>query len=81
MNVIQQYKIELSKTKKEFQEAKIKLARLLNELQERINPFFGDDVKDIQAEEIEQISGELLTVRNQAVELKTKIKKIEKELA
>ena len=41
---IMQLRIQLSGAKKEFKEHKIKIARLLNELQANINPFFGDDI-------------------------------------
>lgn len=77
---IMQLRIELSSAKKEFKELKIKIARLLNELQININPFFGDDVENINAEAIEQIGDELLLCRDKALELKNKINKISKDL-
>lgn len=75
-----QLRIELSSAKKEFKELKIKIARLLNELQNNINPFFGDDVENINAEAIEQIGDELLLCRDKALELKNKINQISKDL-
>lgn len=77
---IMQLRIELSSAKKEFKELKIKIARLLNELQNNINPFFGDDVENINAEAIEQIGDELLLCRDKALELKNKINQISKDL-
>ncbi|MBO5385293.1 hypothetical protein J6A64_03165 [bacterium] len=77
---IMQLRIQLSGAKKEFKEHKIKIARLLNELQANINPFFGDDVESINAEAIEQIGDELLKCRDKAVELQSQIKEITKDL-
>lgn len=77
---IMQLRIELSSAKKDFKELKIKIARLLNELQNNINPFFGDDVENINAEAIEQIGDELLLCRDKALELKNKINQISKDL-
>ncbi len=78
---IMQLRIELSGAKKEFKELKIKIARLLNELQTNINPFFGDDIENINAEAIEQIGDELLLCRDKALELKNKINQISKDLS
>ena len=78
---IMQLRIELSGAKKEFKELKIKIARLLNELQININPFFGDDIENINAEAIEQIGDELLLCRDKALELKNKINQISKDLS
>ena len=77
---IMQLRIQLSGAKKEFKECKIKIARLLNELQANINPFFGNDVENINAEAIEQIGDELLKCRDKAVELKSQINQITKDL-
>ena len=79
-NLITQYQIELSRSKKELQEQKIKIVRLMNELSERINPFFGDDIETIKAEEIKQISDELLEIRQKAIETQKKVKEIEAQL-
>jgi|GEM_PF-4427134 len=80
MSLMQQYKIELSKTLKEFKELKIKLVRLLNELAENINPFFGEDIESISAEQIEQAADELLETKKKAIEVQKKIKGLEREL-
>ena len=76
---IMQLKIELSKAKSDFKEKEIKILRLLNELQNCINPFY-ENVEDIKAVEIEQIGDELKLTVAQACELQKKISKIEKEL-
>ncbi len=78
--IIMQLKMELAKTKKDFQELQIKLTRLLYEMQSRINPYFGDNPAEIKAEEIKQIAVELLQCRNDASTLKTKIENLKKDL-
>lgn len=71
---------ELSKSRKEFKEYQIKAVRLINELLEYANPYFGDEVSLIKAEEIEQTGDELVLVKNKLVELDLKIRQITHEL-
>lgn len=73
-------KTELSKSRKEFKEYQIKASRLINELLEYANPYFGDEVSLIKAEEIEQTGDELVIVKIKLQELDLKIKRIMHEL-
>lgn len=73
-------KTELSKSRKEFKEYQIKASRLINELLEYANPYFGDNVSLIKAEEIEQTGDELVIVKNKLQELNLKIKQLMNEL-
>ena len=78
--IITNLQIELSKSNKELKELKIKVIRLMNELQSNINPYFGDDFNEINAVEIEQIGDELLECKEKAVKLQQKISKIKGDL-
>lgn len=77
--LIMQLKINLAATEKEFKEQKIKALRCINELNSA-NPFFGDDIDLINAEELEQSADELLIVKKRLKELQQKIHDIKKEL-
>ena len=78
--MISNLQIELSKSNKELKELKIKVIRLMNELQSNINPYFGDDFNEINAVEIEQIGDELLECKEKALKLQEKINKIKGDL-
>lgn len=78
--IVMQLKCDLAQGKKDFDECKIKILRIIHELQSNLNPYFGDDIEKIKAQEIEQAADELLDFCNKAVELKTKIKKMEADL-
>ncbi len=77
--IIMQMRMELATAKKDLSEKNIKIKRLIYEIQEKCNPYFTD-YEMLQAEDIEQAADELLSAKTEAVELNTKIKKLEKEL-
>lgn len=78
-NIILQLKIEKSKQEKRLQEFKIKLLRLMNELQNAICPYF-DEIDEIKAAEIEQMGDELLLTKIEALEIEKKLKQIKHDL-
>lgn len=78
--MIMQLKISLGKLEKEYQEYKLKSARLMYELQSNTNPYFGDDLELFKAEEIEQIGDEMVLVKKAMIDLRNKIKKIKTDL-
>lgn len=79
-NLILQLRIEQTKTKKELDELKIKIHRLLNELATLSCPYF-EEIEDIKATEIEQIGDELFIVKEKALETQKKLKQLNKDLS
>ena len=77
---MQQYQIELSKTKKELQERQIDIRTYLTKIAEASNPFNYDDVEDIKLDEIKVFCRSLETALDTAVKLKKKIKAIEENI-
>ena len=80
MSLIQQYQIELSKTKKELQERQIDIRTYLTKIAETSNPFNYEDVENVKIDEIKVFCRSLETAINEAVKLNKKIKAIEKEI-
>ena len=66
--------------KKQIQERKIKIARLINELSVYIATYYGD-MEEIDAEKIKQTADELFSVTIELNELVSNLKKLQKELA
>lgn len=77
--IIIQLKTEKAKLEKEYAEYKIKALRCINELQ-NANPFFGDNLELLNAEELEQSADELLLVKIRLKQLQENIKKIKTQL-
>lgn len=77
---IMQAKIKLAETQKAYKENKIKLMRIMYELQNNLNPYIGDDIENLKAEEIEQAGDELLQLKNELLEQKQLIKTIKADL-
>ena len=77
---IMQAKIKLAELEKDYKENKIKLMRIFHELQNNINPYFGDDIVNIKAEEIEQAGDELLKLRYVMLEQQAVISQIKSDL-
>lgn len=75
-----QAKVKLAQTEKEYKENKIKLMRIFHELQNNVNPYFGDDIESIKADEIEQAADELLTLKGILLEQKALIQTIKQDL-
>lgn len=75
-----QAKIKLAETQKAYKENKIKLMRIMYELQNNLNPYIGDDIENLKAEEIEQAGDELLQLKNELLEQKQLIKTIKADL-
>ncbi len=73
-------KTELAKKKKNFAELKIKTVRLFNELLNVANPYFGDNIELIKAEEIDQIARELLRTKTDLTNIKRAIVQLESDL-
>lgn len=80
MPQIMQIKIKLAESEKEFKEISLKVARLMNELQSYLNPWFGTDVESIEAEKIEQIGDEMIKHKNRLIELKNLVAELNKAL-
>lgn len=78
--MIMQLKITLAKKQKDYNEYKLKASRLIFELQSNINPYFGDELELLKAEEIEQIGDEMLIVKNKMIEIQKEIKNIKNQL-
>lgn len=74
-----QLKIQLAKNEKEYKEYKIKALRCISELQ-NANPFFGDNIDLINAEQLEQSADELLLVKNKLKQLQKEINDIKNQL-
>lgn len=79
-NTLLMLRTELAKTQKVYMEDKIKATRLLNELSLCANPYFGDDIDLLKADEIVQIANELKEVREKLVENSKKIKELKRAL-
>lgn len=78
-NVILQLKTQLALAQKDYREYKIKALRCINELQ-NANPFFGDNIDLIYAEQFVQSADELLQVKIKLKELQQQIKDIKNQL-
>lgn len=78
--MIMQLKITLAQKQKDYNEYKLKASRLIFELQSNINPYFGDDLELLKAEEIEQIGDEMLIVKSKMLEMQDDIKRLKNEL-
>lgn len=78
--MIMQLKIRLAEKQKDYNEYKLKASRLIFELQSNINPYFGDELELLKAEEIEQIGDEMLIVKNKMIEFQKEIKNIKNQL-
>lgn len=74
-----QLKTELASAQIEYKELKIKAVRCIYELQQA-NPYFGDDIDLIPAEQLEQSADELLQVKNKLKEVQQKINEIKAQL-
>ena len=77
---IMQAKIKLAETQKAYKENKIKLKRVICELQNNLNPYFGDDIESLKADEIEQAADELLSLKALLIEQKALIHAIMQDL-
>ncbi len=78
--MIMQLKMQLAQKQKDYNEYKLKASRLIFELQSNINPYFGDELELLKAEEIEQIGDEMLIVKNKMLEFQKEIKDIKNQL-
>lgn len=78
--MIMQLKMRLAQKQKDYNEYKLKASRLIFELQSNINPYFGDELELLKAEEIEQIGDEMLIVKNKMIEFQKEIKDIKNQL-
>lgn len=78
-SLILQLKIEATKQEKKLEDFKIKLLRLMHELQNAICPYF-ETIDEIRADEIKQIGEELLLTKKEALEVDKKLKRIKAEL-
>lgn len=76
---IMQLRTQLAKNEKEYKEYKIKALRCINELQ-NANPFFGDNIDLINAEQLEQSADELLLVKNKLKQLQKEMNDIKNQL-
>lgn len=74
-----QLKTELASAQTEYKELKIKAVRCIYELQQA-NPYFGDNIDLIHAEQLEQSADELLLVKNKLKEVQQKINDIKTQL-
>lgn len=72
--------MRLAQKQKDYNEYKLKASRLIFELQSNINPYFGDELELLKAEEIEQIGDEMLIVKNKMIEFQKEIKDIKNQL-
>lgn len=72
--------MQLAQKQKDYNEYKLKASRLIFELQSNINPYFGDELELLKAEEIEQIGDEMLIVKNKMLEFQKEIKDIKNQL-
>ena len=72
--------MRLAQKQKDYNEYKRKASRLIFELQSNINPYFGDELELLKAEEIEQIGDEMLIVKNKMIEFQKEIKDIKNQL-
>lgn len=77
--LIVQLKIKETALNKKFQEIKIKIARLMNELSVYVGTYYGD-FEEIDAEKIKQIGDELVAAKIEVTDLSQKLKNIKKEL-
>lgn len=77
---IMQAKIKLAELEKTYKENKIKLMRIFHELQTNINPYFGDDIESIKADEIEQAGDELLALKDEMLKQQELIKTIKSDI-
>lgn len=80
MSLIQQYKIELSKAKKELTELQIEIRTYLSKIADCTNPFNSSDIENIKMDEIKIFCKNLEIARDKAIEVNKKIKNIESEL-
>lgn len=79
-NYILQMRAELAKTERDYTESKMRAKRLFNELQVTANPYFADDLDEIKADELLQISKDIVEEKSKMVNLQTTIKELKKEL-
>ncbi|MDD3236818.1 MAG: hypothetical protein PHV37_01815 [Candidatus Gastranaerophilales bacterium] len=78
--IIMQIKMQLETVKKAYKEDELKLIRALNELSDYVNPFFGDDLDLLKADEIEQVGDEIKALKEKLVKNQILIKRLKTEL-
>lgn len=78
--IIMQIKTRLAVEKRAFQEEELKMIRAMNELSSYVNPFFGEDLDSIKADEIEQVGDEIKVLKEKLKTHKLNIKRMVKEL-
>ncbi len=71
---------ELAKSERAYTESKIRTTRLFHELQTTANPYFADDLDEIKADELLQISNDIAGEKSKMIEAKAKIKELKKRL-
>lgn len=79
-NAIMVMRMELAKEQKAYTENKIKAVRLLRELLEYANPYFGDDIFMLKADEIVSAAKDLKDVKDKLTANADKIKQLMKDL-
>lgn len=77
---IMQAKVKLAETKKAYKENKLRIMRIIREIHNTLNPYFGDDIESIKAEEVEQAADELLVVKKELIEQRNLIAMIESDI-
>ena len=77
---IMQAKITLAKAEKDYKELKLKIFRLMTEIQGIVNPYFGDNIEAVKVDELKQIVYELEKAKQSAIEKKELIKLINDDL-
>lgn len=77
---IMQIKIRLAESEKEYKEISFKVTRLMHEMNTCYNPWFGEDVESIKAEEVKQIGADLVDCKTRLIELKALITELKREL-
>ena len=78
--IIMQLRMQLETVKKAYKEDELKLIRAINELSDYVNPFFGDDLDLLKADEIEQVGDEIKALKEKLVEKQILIKRLKTEL-
>lgn len=78
--IILHLKMQLSAVQKEYQELNLKMIRKINELSKYVNPFYGEDIESICADEIEQIGDEMKDLKVRLLNTKQQIKRLKAEL-
>lgn len=77
---IMQAKIKLAQTEKDYKELKLKIFRLMSEIQGIVNPYFGDNLNAVKVDELKQIVEELEKAKQSALEKKELINSIKEDL-